>query len=127
MGNPLTTIHPQAPQTLPSLEPGDCLTRVEFERRYHAMPHLKKAELLEGLVYMPSLVRLQQHGEPHAYLIWWLTSYKIDTPGVITGDNSTVRLDLDNEPQPDALFMIEPGYGGQARLSADGVDNRPRV
>ena len=36
------------------LENGDRLTRAEFERRYDAMPHVKKAELIEGEVYMPS-------------------------------------------------------------------------
>ncbi len=34
------------------LENGDKLTRAEFERRYEAMPHLKKAELIEGVVYV---------------------------------------------------------------------------
>ena len=36
--------------TIPPLENGDKLTRAEFERRYHAMPNLKKAELIEGVV-----------------------------------------------------------------------------
>ena len=40
-------------------------------------------------------------------------------PGVIGGDNTTARMDLDNEPQPDALLLIEPTRGGQARVSAD--------
>lgn len=34
--------------TIPPLENGDKLTRTEFERRYHAMPDHKKAELIEG-------------------------------------------------------------------------------
>ena len=34
-------------------------------------------------------------------------------------DNSTVRLDLDNEPQPDAFLFIDPARGGQARISQD--------
>ena len=37
---------------LPPLESGDCLTRDEFERRFDAMPNLKKAELIEGVVYV---------------------------------------------------------------------------
>jgi hypothetical protein len=41
---------------IPPLEPGDRLTRAEFERRYEPMPQLKKAELIEGEVYMPSPV-----------------------------------------------------------------------
>jgi hypothetical protein len=35
---------------IPPLQNGDRLTRDEFERRYHAMPQLKHAELIEGVV-----------------------------------------------------------------------------
>jgi Uma2 family endonuclease len=108
-------------KTLPVLENGDRLTRAEFERRYEAMPHLKKAELIEGVVYVPSPVRHRQHGSPHAHLISWLGLYAANTPGVEVGDNSSVRLDLDNEPQPDGLLFIDPAFGGQVRISADGI------
>jgi hypothetical protein len=51
---------PQPPfREIPPLENGDHLTRDEFERRYEAMPELKKAELIEGEVHMPSPVRGQ--------------------------------------------------------------------
>jgi Uma2 family endonuclease len=106
---------------LPALENGDRLTRAEFECRYDAMPHLKKAELIEGVVYVPSPVRHRQHGSPHAHLVGWLFQYAANTPGVEVGDNSSVRLDLDNEPQPDALLLIDPACGGQVRVSADGI------
>src|SRR5262245_19185229 len=106
---------------VPALENGDRLTRAEFERRYEAMPHLKKAELIEGVVYVPSPVRHRQHGAPHARLIIWLGQYTASTPGIEVGDNSSVRLDLDNEPQPDALLCIDPACGGQVRISADGI------
>ena len=101
------------------LEPGDRLTREEFERRYDAMPHIKKAELIEGVVYMPAPVRLEKHAGPHADLIWWLTHYRVYTPGVRSASNPTVRLDLDNEPQPDGLLIIEPSHGGKVVISAD--------
>jgi Uma2 family endonuclease len=104
---------------VPPLEPGDRLTRDEFERRYEAMPNLKKAELIEGIVYMPSAVRAYRHGMPHADLIGWLSVYRAATPGTLVGDNTSARLDLDNEPQPDALLMIETARGGQARISED--------
>ncbi len=104
--------------TIPTLENGDRLTRVEFERRYHAMPDLKKAELIEGIVYMSSPLRITQHGEPHADIIGWLSFYKAFTSNLQLGDNCTVRLDLDNEPQPDALLRIE--VGGQSTVSQDG-------
>ncbi|MGV2827232.1 Uma2 family endonuclease [Myxosarcina sp. GI1(2024)] len=90
------------------LENGDRLTRAEFERRYQAMPHLKKAELIEGKVYMGSPVR-RIHGQPHSYIMAWLGVYHAATPGTDLADNTTVRLDADNEPQPDALLRLEVG------------------
>lgn len=99
------------------LENGDRLTRLEFERRYQAMPQLKKAELIEGVVYMGSPVRII-HGTPHAHIMGWLFNYSLATPGVQVADNTTVRLDFDNEPQPDALLRIESD--GQSTISEDG-------
>lgn len=107
------------PQVLP-LENGDRLTRAEFERRYEAMPHLKKAKLIEGVVYVPSPVRYTPHGAPQSHIVTWLGTYAAATPGVGGADNTTVRLDLDNEPQPDALLIILPANGGQSRIDADG-------
>lgn len=119
--------HPLAPvAAIPPLEPGDRLTRDEFERRYDAMPGLKKAELIEGVVYMPSPVRVRRHGLPHSDFVTWAGVYRAGTPGVLAADKTTIRLDMDNEPQPDALLMIEPERGGQARISADDyIENSP--
>jgi hypothetical protein len=104
------------------------LTREEFERRYEAMPQVKKAELIEGVVYMPSPVRFLQHGSPNAVLIWWLTHYWVFTPGVRVGDNTTVRLDLDNEPQPDALMIRETSHGGRVVIGPRGyIENAPEL
>lgn len=103
----------------PTLESGDRLTRAEFERRYAAMPDVKKAELINGVVYMGSPVRFGKHGQPHARLLTWLGTYAALTQGVGLGDNTTVRLDADTEPQPDALLRIEPEAGGTSRISAD--------
>ncbi len=117
-----TTRRPPPPPTEPTvlpLEPGDHLTRDEFERRYDAMPDLKKAELIEGVVYMPSPVRFNQHAGPHFDLVTWLGVYRANTPGVRGADNSTIRLDIENEPQPDATLIIEPACGGKVILSPD--------
>nr|WP_264320777.1 Uma2 family endonuclease [Zarconia navalis] len=117
----------RAPQkTIPRLENGDRLTRVEFEHRYSAMPHIKKAELIEGTVYMASPLRITQHGEPHARMMTWLGVYWASTPGVQLGDNCTVRLDADNEPQPDALLRIE--NGGRSSVNPEGyVEGAPEL
>jgi Uma2 family endonuclease len=105
---------------LPPLENGDCLTRPEFERRYTAAPDIKKAELIEGIVYVASPLRFQQHAEPHSRLHGWLWTYQISTPGLRLGIEPTVRLDLDNEPQPDIVLILDEAVGGQARLTEDG-------
>src|SRR3954462_8323744 len=97
--------------TIPLLENGDHLTRDEFERRYEAMPHLKKAELIEGVVYMPSPAGMYRHGTPQSHLMTWIGTYRAATPGTEMGDNTTARLDLDNELQPDAMLLIEPDRG----------------
>ena len=102
---------------IPPLENGDRLTRLEFETRYQQMTHVKKAELIEGIVYMGSPLRINQHGSPHGHIMTWLGTYEAYTNGVQLGDNCTVRLDPENEPQPDALLRIEKG--GQSIISED--------
>ncbi len=103
----------------PLLEPGDRLSRAEFERRYERMPSVKKAELIEGIVYLPSPLRARSHAEPHIRLAGWLLLYTSETPGVECFDNSSVRLDLDNEPQPDLVLIKSAAKRGQARISED--------
>jgi len=116
------------PTAVPSLESGDRLTRAEFERRYGARPDLKKAELVEGVVYLPSPVRASSHGRPHSYLMGWLATYVAATPGVESADNATVRLDARNELQPDALLRIEAACGGQSRINAeDYIEGAPEL
>lgn len=103
---------------LPPLENGDRLTRDEFHRRYEAMPNVK-AELIEGVVYMSSPVRVKNHGEPHSRMMWFLGSYCVATDVVNFADNSTVRLDADNEPQPDAILYVKEEFGGASYISLD--------
>lgn len=114
------------PDRVPELRAGDRLTRPEFERRYEAMPHVKKAELIEGVVYMPSPVS-QEHCGPHFHIITWLGLYESATPAAQGGDNGTVRLDLENEPQPDAFLRIRPEFGGQSRDSDNYIGGAPEL
>lgn len=103
----------------PPLQNGDHLTRAEFERRYAAHPHLKKAELIEGVVHMPSPVHHDKHSKPHSRIVGWLFNYVMSTPGTDFGDNATVRLDLENEVQPDAFLRLKEEKEGRSRLSVD--------
>lgn len=110
---------------LPPLENGDRLTRAEFERRYWAMPNVKKAELIEGIVYMTSPV-LVTHGRPHSYVLTWLGVYCASTAGVEPYDNTSVRLDADNEVQPDAILRLVSS--GRSKISDDGyIEGTPEL
>lgn len=106
---------------IPPLENGDRLTRVEFERRWDAMPDLKRAELIEGVVHLPGPVRHTIHGEPCADLLGWLGHYHAFTAGTEAAAHSSVRLDDLNELQPDGLLLIEPNCGGQTRINLDDI------
>lgn len=106
---------------VPQLQQGDRLTIEEFERRYEAMPELKKAELIDGVVYMSSAVRIDQHGDQHFNLIGWLFLYRMYTPGVQGGDNATLDLPQGmNRPQPDACLRIISEWLGQSSTDKRG-------
>ncbi|MDM3845620.1 MAG: Uma2 family endonuclease [Aphanizomenon gracile PMC638.10] len=115
--------------TIPPLTNGDKLTRYEFERRYNTTSKPKKAELIEGIVYiMPAALRFRSHGQPHGRILTWIGNYEVLTPGVALGVEPTVRLDLDNEPQPDAILIIIPEAGGQTRISEDDyIEGAPEL
>ncbi|EAZ92018.1 Uma2 family endonuclease [Crocosphaera chwakensis] len=112
--------------SIPPLENGDHLTSFEFEHRYQLMSNVKKAELIEGLVYMPATLRFRQHGQPHAHMIGWLAQYEAVTLGVELADNATVRLDNKNVPQPDALLRIDKG-GNSVISEDDYVEGAPEL
>ena len=120
---------PQQSLSIPPLESGDRLTRYEFERRYNGMLQLRKAELIEGVVYyMAAALRFRSHGQPHGFLVTWLGVYGSSTVGVELGIEPSVRLDLDNEPQPDAVLLIEAAAGGRSHLSVDDyVEGAPEL
>jgi Uma2 family endonuclease len=101
------------------LEAGDCLDQETFHARYEAMPEHVKAELIEGVVYMPSPLKLQ-HGTVHGEVLGWLNLYKAATPGTQVADNATTILGPFSEPQPDASLFILPECGGQTTVNAEG-------
>lgn len=103
---------------VPLMRDGDRLTREEFERRWEAMPEVKRAELIEGVVYMPPVSR--NHGTPHFNFIAWLGLYQLLTPGTEGADNTSIRFDDANMPQPDALLRILETHGGRSQVDADG-------
>ena len=127
MSQTLTEMPVRSP-AVPPLRDGDRLTRDEFERRWDAMPDLKRAELIEGVVHMPPPpVGFDDHGGPHTILVFPLLLYAAATPGLLTGDNASVRLDLSNLPQPDLFLMVRPTHGGQARIAGGYVEGAPEL
>ena len=90
------------------------MSREEFLRRWEALPGLKKAELIEGIVYLPSPVS-SDHGDVEGLVGYWLTRYQCFTPGCRSGHNSTWMI-LGSATQPDVHLVIRPEYGGQSRM-----------
>jgi Uma2 family endonuclease len=103
-----------APHSVEPLVAGDKLSREEFLRRWEAMPHLKRAELIGGIVYMPSPLS-RAHGAVDTRAEAWLAVYAAYTPGCEAGGNTTWLMKKD-APQPDVHLWILPEYGGQAGM-----------
>src|SRR6266568_5193006 len=99
-----------APVSPPPLRDGDHLTSNEFMRRWEAMPDLKHAELIDGIVYMPSPVS-RHHDDSHTPLHGWLFNYTASTPGCRAGLEATWLMDDRDVPQPDCTLRVLPEYG----------------
>lgn len=106
-------------QRIPPLEAGDHLDQPTFHERYKAMPPAFRAELIGGVVIVPSPLS-PGHGFYHALVMGGLVNYWIATPGTRSGDNMTTILGETSEPQPDGALIIDPASGGQTGLSEDG-------
>jgi Uma2 family endonuclease len=106
-------------KVVPPLVDGEHLDQPTFHERYEAMPPETRAELVGGVVYMPSPMRLD-HGRESRFVAGWLDRYERFTPGVGGADAATVKLDLRGEPQPDHFLLIEPECGGQITVDAEG-------
>jgi Uma2 family endonuclease len=109
---------------LPPLEPGDRLDQKTFHERYEAMPEDFRAELIGGIVFVPSPLKIP-HSRHHMPLSAWLWLYEKETPGVQGFDNVTVILGPESEPQPDGCLIIEPECGGQVRVKEDFIHGAP--
>ena len=101
------------------LENGDRLTVAEFMRRYEASPGVRKAQLVEGFVHMPSPVNASLHAKPDGLIQGWLFSYSIDYPELEVYPNATLILDGDNAVQPDAI-LCHPKPDGRVWIDENG-------
>jgi hypothetical protein len=109
---PLTSIDRPPRNEIPLLEPGDRLDQPTFHERYERIRPGVKAELIEGVVYMPSPVGTV-HSAEHALLMLWLGTFFAATPGTNLHDNPTVILGQTCEPQPNGVLRL---INGQTRL-----------
>ena len=118
----------RAPASPPPLQPGDRLSREEFERRVEAMPESAKIELIDGRVYMPPPAYEEHHGSPHMAVNFFIASYWLATPGVIAADNSSLRLDMKNLPQPDTYLRVLESHGGRTHRAEPGyIEGAPEL
>jgi Uma2 family endonuclease len=117
----VSTVH----EAIAPLVAGDTLSRAEFLRRWEAMPEIKYAELIGGIVYMPSPAT-NDHSVYHCSVDGWLNVYAAFTPGCQSGGSGTWLM-LQDAPQPDGHLWILPEYGGQARRQGKFPKGAPEL
>jgi Uma2 family endonuclease len=106
------------------LHSGDRMDREEFHRLYEQAPRDFRAELIGGIVFVSSPLS-RRHGIAHPPLSTVLFAYEASTAGTECGDNATLLLGDDAEPQPDLYLRILPEYGGQSTTKKDYVNGAP--
>lgn len=114
----MSTVDRPESRLVPTLVPGQRLDQPTFHERYLAMPPETRAELVDGVVYMPSPVR-SEHGDFDDVVSYWLVHYRRHTPGLRSGKNVTTILGDSGEVQPDSQLRIPKERGGLTRI-ADG-------
>jgi Putative restriction endonuclease len=119
----MSTVDRPQPRVLPALEAGQRLDQPTFHERYAAMPSETRAELVGGVVYMPSPLRTEHGGMDHQ-LALWVMHYRRFTPGLQSGANVTNQLGEDGETQPDSYLRIPEELGGNSRV-VDGYVTGP--
>lgn len=109
---------PRRSSVPPPLENAEMLTLTEFLRRYEDMDGLKKAELIGGIVHMPSPVSIS-HARPDGIIQGWLFTYA-STHQLEVLPNATLLLDTENAFQPDSILCTPPKKGGRVYLNPKG-------
>jgi len=111
---------------VPTLREGDRLTAEEFLRRWEAMPDLKHAELIDGIVFFPGAVDIP-HSDSHCAMSGWLGIYREATPGCHAGISCTWKMGPEDVAQPDLFLRIHPEYGGQSRIEGKYAAGAPEL
>ncbi len=114
-----TLEHAKVRTSLPPLIDGEHLDQPTFHNRYEAMPPSTRAELVGGVVYMPSPMS-SDHGDESRNVAGWLFHYQRKTTRVKGGDGTTAKLFKQSEPQPDHHLRIPAVLGGHTHVDAGG-------
>jgi len=96
------------------LAPGDRMELKEFLERWDQLPELKFAELIDGVVYMPSAVSLP-HGDFDRLAGSVFGYYRLRS-GICSGSTNATWLMRESAPQPDLALYLQPEYGGQTKI-----------
>lgn len=124
--DPINGNHGGGMAPAPPLRAGDRLTRAEFLHRWEQHPEIKRAELIGGVVYMPSPLS-RKHGVTDHDSAGWLWTYRVHTPGTESGTNATTLMGSDDAPQPDEYLRILPEFGGQSGNEGKYVSGSPEL
>ena len=112
-------------EKIPPLRAGDHLTLKEFLRRWENEPNIKYAELIGGVVYIPSPLGID-HGDMHYDLATWLGDYSRSTPGT-KGSISPSTIMGKGSPQPDLLLRILPENQGATGRDGKFLSGPPEL
>jgi Uma2 family endonuclease len=105
---------------------GDHLSREEFLAAWEEMPDLKFAELIDGVVYMPSPLS-QQHGVYDQVLQFWVGFYATKCEFVEALTQATTLMSPNSAPQPDLSLRIPPEFGGEGGEQGGLVTGAPEL
>jgi Uma2 family endonuclease len=109
-----------------SLVEGQRLDQPTFHALYEAMPPGTRAELIDGVVHLPSPAGLE-HGEAYIPVMKWLDYYAENTPGVRALAGASTILGGTSEPEPDALLRILPECRGRTSNEGGFVHGAPEL
>jgi Uma2 family endonuclease len=127
LGASMSTVEEVSPvKVLPPLRAGERLDQPTFHERYGAMPEGTWAELVGGVVYIPSPLR-SEHGDYDEVSVMWTGTYRRSAKGLRGGRNATVILDVSGECQPDGPLRIPEELGGRTRIVAGYIVGPPEL
>jgi Uma2 family endonuclease len=110
-------------KTVAPLRAGDNLSLDEFLRRWEAEPTIRKAELIGGVVFMPSPLQWD-HGQIDLKVATWLGVFSAATPGCDPAANATWLM-FGDSPQPDTSLRILTECGGQSSIVGKYASGAP--